>query len=936
MEKFLEITAIDLYRKFGNNLSEVVVVFPNKRAKNFFNNYLYRTSNKTLWSPNYLTINNLIETLTSLNLADTLQLVSELYEAYVTNTKTSENFNDFYFWGEMLLHDFDDIDKNLIDAQSLFGNLQNLKKMQHTFEFLDEDQQKALEQFFANFSAEKQSELKKKFIEIWDVLGNIYAEFRNKLQLQNLAYEGMMYRSVIENKNRSIDETFNYKKYAFVGFNMLNACEKELFYLLKKHEKALFYWDYDEYYVKNKNYEAGFFMRNNLCEFPSELAPENFNAFSQTEKKIKIISSPTENAQARFLHKWTKHMQNINDSAVVLCNESLLLPVLYSLPQNISDVNITMGFPLSQTPICNTVNVLIDLQTKGFDKNKKLWNRDYVLKVLQNQYIQTLSAEIKNIEKELLKNCNYQYSMEDFCINEDIRLIFSPIDDVHKFVNYLIEILKTISQKNAADNQLYNEAIFCTYKSLNRLSDILNAGKFEMGIKNFSILLRRLLFATNLPFDGEPTKGLQIMGILETKNLDFQNILILSANENFLPKSENEASFIPYNLRRAFGLTTSDKRDSIYAYYFYRLLQRAENITISYCTATKGLSKGEPSRFILQLPIESEFNIELFDIQSPVKLPEISEIKIDKTQEIIKFLKDKYSNSESNLSPRALNMFIDCSLKFYFQYIAKLQLPSDETNSNSLIFGNVFHKAAEIIYKSIDKFENSHIAETDLNVFITNKELLTNIVNEAMRIETGVINSSNYNIQQLIMRDVIVDYVKKLLEFDKTNVPFILYKIEAPFVEKFNFYTPAGNIDVYLGGRIDRIDIKGNVLRILDYKTGGTSKAIKSIEDLFTSSKNRNGYAFQAFLYSLIMSKQKPEFVIMPSILYINKKLTETEDIQIKFEKEKLKDIRQIENDFLNQLSKIISNIFDVKIPFSQTENKDVCMYCDFKQICKR
>ncbi|MDR3287778.1 MAG: PD-(D/E)XK nuclease family protein [Prevotellaceae bacterium] len=936
MKKFLELAANDLYRRFGNNLADITVVFPNKRAKNFFNNYLYNSAEKTLWSPNYLTISELIENSATLNVADTLQLVCELYEVYANNTKTNENFNDFYFWGEMLLHDFDDIDKQMVDAKQLFQNLQNLKKIQNTFDFLDENQQKALEQFFTNFSLEKQSELKQKFIEIWDVLGNIYQQFREKLQEQNLAYEGMLYRSVIENNNINIIEKLNCEKYAFVGFNVLNVCEKELFYLLKKHEKALFYWDYDEYYLRNKNNEAGFFMQDNLREFPSELSPENFKSLSENEKKIRLISSPTENAQARYLHEWTKGLQNIDDSAVVLCNESLLLPLLYSLPENVSDVNITMGFPLSQTPIYNTINVLIDLQTKGFDKNKKLWNKNYVLEVLQNQYIQTLSPEIKNIKNELQKSNNYKFAIENFYSGDDVKFIFKPVENTNDFVNYLIEILKKISQKNTTNNQLYNEAIFRTYTALNRFGDLLNNKKLVIEIKILSLLLRRLLSATNVPFAGEPTKGLQIMGILETRNLDFKNILLLSANENLLPKSENEASFIPYNLRRAFGLTTSDKRNSIYAYYFYRLLQRADNITISYCAATKGLNKGEMSRFLLQLLVESNFNIELFDIQSQIKLPEISEIKVEKTPEIIRFLKNKYENTDSYLSPRALNMFIDCSLKFYFNYIAKLKLTKDDANTDSLIFGKVFHKTSEIIYKKINKFENSYINENDLDTFINNKELLKNIVDDAMKTEAKIDNEKNYSIQQLIMRDVIVDYIKKLLEFDKTNIPFTLFKIEYTLTEKFNFNTPAGNVDVHLGGLVDRCDIKENVMRVVDYKTGGSSKTIKSIEDLFVSSKNRNSYAFQVFLYSLIIAKQQPEFNVMPSILYINKKLTETEDIQIKFDKEKISDIRQIETDFFNQLSKIISDIFDEKNPFIQTENKDICEYCDFKQICKR
>ena len=936
MKKFLESVAADLYSKFGDNLSEIAVVFPNKRAKNFFNNYLYNEAEKTLWSPNYLTIRNLVENTAELSIADNFQLVSELYEVYAKHTKTTENFNDFYFWGELLIRDFDDIDKNMVDANQLFQNLQNLKKMQQTFDFLDESQHNAMEQFFANFSAEKQSDLKKKFVAIWDVLGNIYKEFRDKLQSQNLAYEGMLFRSMIEDKNLNINKLFGNKKYVFVGFNVLNACEKELFYLLKRHEKALFYWDYDEYYLQNKNHEAGFFMRENLRAFPNELSPENFNTFNNSNKRIKLISSPTENAQARYLHEWTQNLQNTQDAAVVLCNESLLLPILYSLPENINDVNITMGFPLSQTPVYNAISVLIDLQTKGFDKSKKEWVKSYVVKVLQNQYIQTFSPSINILKDKLLNNNNYLCSSEIFCCDKIVELIFRQVENAADFINYLIEILKTISEKNSTDSQLYNEAIFRAYTSLNRLLDLVSNKKLTLELKTIALLLKRLLSSISVPFAGEPTKGLQIMGILETRNLDFKNILIMSANENILPKSENEASFIPYNLRRAFGLTTFDKRNSIYAFYFYRFLQRAENITISYCSATKGLSKGEMSRFVLQLLVESNFEIETFDVQSQIKLPVTHEIKIEKTHEIVEYLKNKYTNSDSRLSPRALNMFIDCSLKFYFTYIAKLNLPSNNADSDNALFGKIFHKTAEIIYKKINKFENSYITSYDLDTFIDNGELLKNIVDEAMQIEANIANTSSYSTQQLIMRDVIADYTKKLLEFDKQNVPFILCKIETNIVENFSFETPLGNVAINLGGRVDRIDIKENVLRITDYKTGGTSKSIKSLEELFASSKNRNSYAFQALLYSIIIAKQNPQSGVMPLILYINKKLNELEDVKITFEKEKLNDIRQIEHEFFNCLNEVISNIFALDKPFAQTENTDVCTYCDFKQICRR
>ena len=363
METFLSIVAKDLYKRHGADLSRVAVIFPNKRAGLFFNEHLAEEANRPIWSPAYLSISELFQQLSAqrsenpLKLGDSIKLVCELYKIFREETKSEETLDDFYFWGELLISDFDDADKNLVDADKLFSNLQDLKNIMDDFDFLNEDQEAAIRQFFQNFSIEKRTALKEKFISLWDVLGNIYHRYKEELANQQIAYEGMLYRSVIEQLDAS---QMKYDTYVFVGFNVLNKVETKFFQLLRDAGKALFYWDYDEFYTNEKNHEAGEFIRRNLKEFPSALSGVTFNKMIQP-KKVRFVASSTENAQARFLPEWIRG--NVtgkeSESAVVLCNEALLLPVLHSIPDSVQHVNITMGFPLAQTPVHSFITALL-------------------------------------------------------------------------------------------------------------------------------------------------------------------------------------------------------------------------------------------------------------------------------------------------------------------------------------------------------------------------------------------------------------------------------------------------------------------------------------------------------------------------------------------------------------------------------------------------
>ena len=608
MQSFLQLVAHDLYAKIGNDLSRTVLIFPNKRANLFFNEYLAGESDQPIWSPAAMSISDLFQKLSVQKTGDPIRLVCELYKVFKEETESQETLDDFYFWGELLISDFDDVDKNLVDADKLFSNLQDLKSLMNDYEFLDKEQEEAIPQFFRNFSIERRTELKEKFISLWDKLGTIYHHYRKNLTELGIAYEGMLYRNVIEQLNT---DQLKYDKYIFVGFNVLNKVEKEFFRKLQKADKAIFYWDYDIFYTQQiKKHEAGEFINRNLKDFPNELPASYFDSLKKP-KKIRYISASTENAQARFLPEWirtTFSSDNEKENAVVLCNETLLLPVLHSIPEEVKNVNITMGFPLAQTPVYSFINAAMELQTIGYRFDTGRFTYETVSAILKHPYTRQLSTKADIIERELTKTNRFYPLPSELKQDEFLANLFTPRNGIKELCDYLIGLIKDIStlyrkegEYNDIFNQLYRESLFQSFLKINRLYSLIESGELNIQPHTLKRLISKVLTSSNIPFHGEPAIGMQVMGVLETRNLDFRNLVMLSLNEGQLPKTGGESSFIPYNLRKAFGMTTIEHKNAVYAYYFYRLIQRAENITLLYNTSSDGLNRGEESRFMLQL-----------------------------------------------------------------------------------------------------------------------------------------------------------------------------------------------------------------------------------------------------------------------------------------------------------------------------------------------
>ena len=519
MKTFLQLVAQDLHSKIGNDLSRVAIVFPNKRASLFFNEHLASQSDHPIWSPAYVSISELFQQLSDQKLGDPIRLVCELYKIFREETKSEESLDDFYFWGELLISDFDDVDKNLVDADKLFTNLQDLKNIMDDFDFLDKEQEDAIRQFFQNFSIEKHTKLKEKFISLWDKLGDIYRNYRSQLASLGIAYEGMLYRNVIEALDTN---ALRYDKYVFVGFNVLNKVETRFFSLLQEAGKALFYWDYDLFYTRlpQQRHEAGEFILRNLEKFPNEL-PETVFDCLRHPKKVRFISSPTENAQARYLPEWVrdtllnKDLQEKpceeKENAVVLCNESLLLPVLHSIPSEVKNVNITMGFPLAQTPVYSFINAVVELQTTGYHSETGRYSYDTVQAVLKHPYTRQISLKAEPLERELTKTNRFYPLPTELKQDDFLSLLFTPRSGIRAICLYIIELLKEVStlyrQESEQDdifNQLYRESLFKSYTMVNRLLNLIENGELQIRIDTLKRLLSRILNAANIPFHGEP------------------------------------------------------------------------------------------------------------------------------------------------------------------------------------------------------------------------------------------------------------------------------------------------------------------------------------------------------------------------------------------------------------------------------------------------
>ncbi len=651
-------------------------------------------------------------------------LLFELYKVYRSVKKSPESFDEFYFWGDMLLDDFDDVDKYLVDARLLYRNVLDIKNIDHQFGGLSEEQIEIIKKFWVNFETEKPTREKIGFVDIWSVLIDLYNGFRSSLREQNIAYEGMIFRDLAENREDDFYSGIEWDMVHFIGFNALNECEKSVMKKFRKEGKARFYWDYDNSYIKKGNQNsAGFFMRENLKIFGNDM-PRDWNYNTLLSESIpvvrrRVIETSSDVAQVKLIPELVNQLPDLTEetahhTAIVLADENLLMPVLTSLPENIGDINITMGYPLKQSLVYTLMKHLMELQrnASGSAGAVRFGYKD-VISILKHTLIsELLKEDDTQILREITETNLVWVPAERFYRSPDLSIIFTrpaaAADLSVYFKNILSRIascnddLKDESGNRSTSQNIRTEFIYRIVLSLNRLETIAGSSDVTFSTETYMRILDKLLRIQSVPFSGEPLSGIQIMGILETRTLDFKNLVILSVNEGVLPSVSTGSSFIPFSLREAFGLPSINHQESIYAYHFYRLLQRAENVTFLYNSNSEGLRSGEMSRFLVQMKYDTLLKPEFRDLSFEIKSHRIIGDRIARTEEHLKQLKSRFADQSSArvLSPSAINTWLSCRMKFYYRYVNGLREPEIVTKDiDPAMLGEILHDVMRKLYQ---------------------------------------------------------------------------------------------------------------------------------------------------------------------------------------------------------------------------------------------
>lgn len=926
MKPFLQLAAEDLLRRVGTNLSRTVIVFPNKRASLFFNDYLVPSGGAPVWAPRYLTINELFLQLTDKRIADPIDTVCRLYRHYVRLTGSSEPLDYFYGWGERLLADFDDVDKNCADAARVFSDLKDYAELDH-FDYLTPEQVEQLQRFVGDFAENKMTRIRQSFQRLWAQLLPLYEALRADLATTGEAYEGQLFREVAEGLQRGeLDLPEQIDRVAFIGFNVIDRAEHTLFSALQAAGKALFYWDYDTFFasaLEEKQTEAGLFMQQNLRDFPNALSESDgcfANFFARREERtLRYTAAPTETAGAQYVAQWLSQPAHFDAAqarrtAVVLCNESLLSPVLHALPAEVKEVNITKGFPLNHTTAYASLLRQMDRLTAELD-----------------------AAAAAQKERAAAERFELPAG----------RALLPYIERMQKAISACATDEALAAEPDEGLRLLHTEACFLVFTTLGRFARLVEADKLPVQLPTLLRLMRQVMRTLSVPFHGEPAVGLQVMGVLETRCLDFENILMLSVGEGILPKKEGDASFIPYLIRKHHRLTTPDRKVAVYAYYFYRLLSRARHVELVYNASSEGLNRGEMSRFMRALLVDADGKVAVEHAQLSASPRPMGARPPEAARVVVEEEKNEKQPLFTKLSPSALKYYMKCPLQFYYRYVERLKTPQEQDpiiNAND--FGTVFHLAAERLLQEELQAGQRPVTPARILHFLENggEAYCRKLVKECF--EASQVESS------AITERAAVAYIRQLLHYEagrrsgsaQAVPPAAQFRLlDAEKTWDIVLPVPIGQrkFDFCLYGNIDRrdeaIDANGVAsMRIIDYKTGRKhDEATYTLEDFFTPSKKYPENPLQAFIYSLMWSERTDQSVV-PLLFYIPSLSSADFTPYIYIDKQPVTRFQTLAPDFKQGLIDLLAEIVDPDKPFEPTDIPENCRYCDFKSICRK
>lgn len=954
MKSFLQHIVDDLDLQSPLALKDKCFVFPSRRACVYFNDLLQKKfHDKVLWAPTVVSIEEFVQQYTpELTVVDEIRLLFKLYEIYKKEAP-SITFDTFYAWGQTLLKDFDEIDRYLVDASLLYKNLQEVENIDDVFG-PDEEVIKAIKGFQEVIDTSQDGKLYKEFSATWTIVGKVYNEFKASLLKDGWAYNGLCYRVLAEKLlGEALD--LQVQQVVFAGFNALSKAEQQIIDRLLAKDKAMVYLDADHFYLDNEREEAGYFLRKMKKHWRNNASVKWIltNGFEQS-KSIEIIGVSQKTAQARAAVSNLK--ENNAKTAIALADESLLLPVLYALPAHQENLNITMGYPISGSTTGNLIKAFLRYQVSATigANNMAFVELNSFKKLIEQPAIQHLLPE--EIHKLTLSKSRYMSSQliadKILLTNENYRHILKPIFTPNKDISEAIDVLSQailnlylLNKDAEATHEILEERIiYAVVKYLENLQSIIASSNLKISFTILEKLVKESFKQMTAPFAGEPLASLQIMGFLETRALDFENLILLSVNEDLLPAPGNANTYIPFGIRKAFQLPTFLEHNSIYAYHFFRLLQRAKNITLIYNTQLSVIGSGEKSRFILQL-------LNHFDNESsPVKvnhinlLPQLATEEItqpplvyEKTGAVLKKLEDHVASfsHQRPLSPTALTDYLTCSLRYYFSRILKIREPEEPSAEiDARIFGNILHNILESVY---EPWIGKEVTKSNLEAILKNK--LVGIVDEAFE---GYDKKSG---EISFARHVILYIAKRLIQNDLKDTPIKIIDLESK-TNPLIYDLPLANGDtIPLGGKIDRLDkiIVNNqaVTRVLDYKTGKVELKSRKfnrkelaideyMQAYFDEPKYKSG--FQIYFYTLLHKRNFPEQAINGGILGV-KKIGKGVDY---LREEEAPIDNEIIDEFEQNLIRVLEELLDKDVPFSQTEDTDRCKYCDFKAICSR
>lgn len=953
MRSFLQEVAADLYRRYGEEVSSLHILFPTRRARHFFIDALSHLAERPMWQPHWLTIDDLMQEVSGLHAGERIRLIAELYKVY--SSYHEEPFDKFYFWGEMLLNDFDTIDKYRVDADALFRNIYELKELETDVSYLTPEQLEVIRQFWANFTdGTTLSEEKRRFLSVWRTLGTVYHGFRARLQQLEIAYGGMMQRAAAD-RLLSGDFAFTERRhYVVAGFNALSACEKVLFRFLQNNAETDFYWDYDDYYLKNPDQEAGMFVRENRAAFPpvAELSHDNF----RKDKELTVVSTPSNAVQCKYAGRILDELRTDaggekaaldKDTAVVLTDENLLLPLLHSLPGKAGGINVTMGYPLKTTLAYAFLERLVELQAhrRETKEGPSFYHSD-VAGILTHPYVvQSDPKAIAQLREAMSADRRIRMNASELATTPLLATLFAPAAEWRELSDYLLRVVAAVAREpyDGDDARQRVEFLAVISEQLTQLRNSLDACDIEITTSIYTSLLRRHLQTVRIPFEGEPLEGLQVMGILETRNLDFRNVVLLSMNDDNFPGNRvAQASFIPYNLRAAFDLPTPSHHEGVYAYYFYRLIQRAERVYMLYCAHADEKTTGEQSHYIYQLDFETDFRIRRVEVGIDVNLAENPPIEVAKEGEVReKLFRFVDAESPAMLSPTAFFRYIACPLRFYFYSVARLKADDELTEEvDAPMFGTILHAAAQRLYERIAGEE--HPGET-LRALVKSgavEQAVTAAINrEYLQKESA--DAKEYPGNLLLVHDIVSKYLRRgVIPYDAAHDGFRVTGVEHSVEDLFSFTSGGRELRVKFGGIADRIDrLDDGRLRVVDYKTGESQLEFAGVEALFNGdAKQRQSNVLQTLLYAMMLTHSEGCEAV-PALYYVRR--MNRPDYSPELIDRSTGGVGESYSayavDFERLLGEKLAELFDPAVPFRATEDTEhVCRYCDYRSICRR